>query len=272
MPPYIGIPFLVLFSYGVLYFWANRMVYYPFRYPQGLWQLQNEIGAADVWLTAGDGAKLHGWWLPAPDARVATLFLHGNAGNVTHRIDHMRSIASAGSSILVIDYRGYGRSSGRPTESGLYADADAAYQYLLDQGHLPERIIVHGESLGSAVAVNLASRKRCAGVVLEAPFSSARAVAGRVLPLLGPMLIHSFDSRSKIGRMNVPLLVMHGDRDEVIPYDLGRDLFDAANEPKSFWTLQGAGHNDLLDVAGESYRERLVQFYKAVVVSGQAPR
>ena len=112
-----------------------------------------------MWLQAADGVKLHAWWLKAPGSRVATLFLHGNAGNVTHRAGHMLAIAEAGSSVLVIDYRGYGRSEGRPDEAGLYADAEAAYQHLLAAGYTPDRIVLHGESLGTAVAVELASRR-----------------------------------------------------------------------------------------------------------------
>ncbi|MGH9658807.1 MAG: alpha/beta hydrolase [Bryobacteraceae bacterium] len=262
VPPYVGWPLLALFSYGVLYFWANRMIYYPHKHPQGLWHLQEQLRAADVWLTAGDGTKLHGWWVAVEGSRVATLFLHGNAGNVTHRVFSFQAITAAGSSVLVVDYRGYGRSEGSPSEKGLYADADAAYEYLLRQGYTPERIVIHGESLGSAVAVDLAARKACGALVLEAPFSSAAAVANTVLPLVGPLVVRSYDSKSKIGRVRAPLLVVHGDRDSVIPFRLGRELFDAAPEPKTFWRVDGADHNDLVDVAGEPYRKRLAEIYR----------
>src|SRR6185436_11545949 len=106
-----------------------------------------------------------------------------------HRIDHMRAIAAAGSALLILDYRGYGKSEGKPSESGLYADADAAYQWVIDKGYAAKQIVIHGESLGSAVAVDLASRKPCAGVVLEAPFNSAGQVAASVLPLVGPLVM-----------------------------------------------------------------------------------
>ena len=189
---------------------------------------------------------------------MVTLFLHGNAGNVTHRGAHMRAIAQAGSSVLVIDYRGYGRSQGSPSEKGLYADADAGYEYV---ARLGKRVVIHGESLGSAVAVDLASRKPCAGLVLEAPFSSARAVAARVLPLVGPLLIWSYDAKSKIRSVKAPLLVIHGDRDEVIDYSLGRDLFEAANQPKEHRRVEGGHHNDILESAGPAYVEWLSAFY-----------
>jgi hypothetical protein len=244
--------------YALLCFLASRSVYFPMR--EGMWEMRDAIGATDVWLTAADGVRLHAWWLESPGARFVTLFLHGNAGNISHRADRMREIAAAGSSVLMLDYRGYGKSEGRPTENGLYADASAAWNYLARQGH--QRIVIHGESIGTAIAVELASRQRCAGMVLEAPFLSAGAVAGRVLPLLGPVLIWGFDSKSRLGRVRAPLLVIHGDRDDVIAFDLGRALYEAASGRKEFWKVEGAGHNDLMDVAGARYRERLTAFYR----------
>jgi hypothetical protein len=264
VPKLIGWPLLGAFSYGVMYFFVQRSIYFPFQYPQGFWQVQGQLGAGDVWLRTSDGVRLHGWWLAPPEARVVTLFLHGNAGNVTHRAGHIQEITAAGSALLVLDYRGYGRSEGRPTEKGLYADAEAAYQHLLAAGYRPEQIVLHGESLGSAVAVELAARRPCGGVVLEAPFTSAREVAGRVLPVLGPLLIWSYNSKEKIGRIRAPLLVMHGERDEVVPFDLGRALFQAAREPKAFWAVPGAGHNDLVPSAGAAYRQRLRAFYQGL--------
>ncbi|MBI3696360.1 MAG: alpha/beta hydrolase [Acidobacteria bacterium] len=261
VPKFVGWPLLAAWTYGVLSFLANRAAYYPLKFPQGFWKIQQHLGAQDLWLRAADGVRLHAWWIPAPEARVATLYLHGNGGNLTFRADAMQAIPSAGSSLLMLDYRGYGRSQGSPSEKGLYADAEAGYQHLLAAGYAPERIVVYGESLGTAVAVDLAARHKVAGVVLQAPFTSARDVAWRVLPLLGPMLVWGFDSKRKIPGIGVPLLILHGDRDEVIAFDLGRALFAAAREPKWFWTVRGAGHNDLIEVAGAEYAQRLREFY-----------
>ena len=234
------------------------------QYPQGYWELGPAAGAKDVSIQASDGVRLHGWWLPRPGAQLATLHLHGNAGNVTHRLEHAREIQQAGSSILLLDYRGYGRSEGRPTERGLYRDAEAAYDFLLAKGIRPKNLVIHGESLGSAVAVDLAIRKECAGLVLEAPFTSAQDVAARAMPYGGRWLIWGFNAKSKIGKLRVPLLLIHGDQDEVIDYSLGRALFEAAPEPKTFWSIPGAGHNNLLDAAGTRYRVRLAEFYKSL--------
>ena len=235
-------------------------MYYPTRYPNGLWELRTQVGAMDAQVNA----RIHGWFIRRPESRLATLFLHGNAGNITYREAHFREIPAAGSSLLMIDYRGYGKSAGRPTESGLYADADAGYDWLLQAGYRPEEIILHGESLGSAVAVDLASRRRCGGMILEAPFTSARDVAASVLPVLGPALVWGFDSRSKIGAAKTPVLFIQGDRDEVIPLRLGQALFAAAREPKSLWIVPRAGHNDLVEIAGPEYRRRLASFYQGL--------
>jgi fermentation-respiration switch protein FrsA (DUF1100 family) len=261
VPWYILWPVVACAIYAALCLFAARSVYYPTRYPDGRWDVQSQLGAVDVWLTTRDGVRIHGWFVRSPESTRVTLFFHGNAGNTTYREPHFREIRAAGSSILMIDYRGYGRSSGRPSENGLYADASAAYDWARQEGYTPDRIIAHGESLGTAVAVDLASKRKCGGLVLEAPFTSAKDVAATVLPVLGPVLIWGFDSQSKIARVNAPVLVVQGDRDEVIPPRLGQALFKAAREPKSFWVVTGAGHNDLVEAAGPEYRNGLASFY-----------
>jgi pimeloyl-ACP methyl ester carboxylesterase len=255
---------LVLVAAGIwaaLAWLAHRSAFFPMRYPQGWWQVQGEVGAEDVWITARDGVRLHCWWVGDKNASVATLFLHGNAGNVTHRGAALRQIAAAGSAVLLVDYRGYGKSEGSPSEAGLYRDAEAGYEWLLATGFAEDRIVIHGESLGTVVAVELASRKHCRGVVLEAPFSSARDVAGKVLPGVGPLLVWGFHSMGRIKELRAPLLVIHGDADEVIDIELGRRLFQAAREPKQMWVLRGGGHNNIVEAAGPEYARRLRDFY-----------
>ena len=250
----------VLCAYVLLRWMAGRAVYYPMRYPHGDWSARERTGAFDVWLTTSDGVKLNAWWLESPGARLTTIYLHGNAGNITHREDIARIITRAGSSVLLVDYRGYGRSEGSPGETGLYRDADAAYDWLAARTPA-NRVVIHGESLGTAVAVDLASRRECAGLVLASPFTSARAVASRVLPFLGATLISGYDSRAKITHVTAPVFILHGDRDEVIDFVLGRELFEAAREPKWFWEVTGAGHNDLIAAAGQEYEQHLRDFY-----------
>jgi fermentation-respiration switch protein FrsA (DUF1100 family) len=241
-------------------------VYFPAQYPEGYWNVQAQFGATDVWLDLPGHVRIHGWYVACPGSRRVTLFLHGNAGNITHRDQRFHEIVAAGSSVLMIDYRGYGKSTGRPSEKGLYADAQAAYDYLLKTSR-PQDIVVHGESLGTAVAVDLASRHQCGGVVLEAAFTAASDVAGTVLPVIGPLLIRSFDSRQKIRRVQAPILFIHGNADHTIPMQLGRALFDAAPGPKSFWAIPGADHNDIVESAGPEYRKHLRSFYESLTLS-----
>jgi fermentation-respiration switch protein FrsA (DUF1100 family) len=237
--------------------WAWRVVY------QGSASVPDPavasaLGVQDVWLRAEDGTKIHGWWVRSEGSRLATLFLHGNAGNIGYRGNHIHEIVAAGSDLLIIDYRGFGRSQGRPSESGLAMDADAGYPYVAAQG---KPVVIHGESIGSAVAVDLATRRHAAGLILEAPFTSLKAEASHVLRAIGPLLVWGYDSKTRIARVHAPLLVIHGDHDGVVPYPLGRELYEAAPEPKSFWTVKGAGHNDIVETAGGEYRERLRRFY-----------
>ena len=255
---------IALVGYGVLAFAAARSIYYPMAFPAGQWGVQAALGAEDVWLHASDGTRLHAWWIARAGTKWTTLHLHGNAGNISHRDLSAETITRAGSSVLLLDYRGYGKSEGRPSEAGLYRDAAAAYEWLRAKDYTPAQIIVHGESLGTAVAAELASRQPCAGVVLEAPFPSAKAVAHRVLPFLGPLLISGFDTKSRMDRIRAPVFVIHGDADEVIAYSLGKQVFDAARGPKRLWTIEGANHNNLHVLGREQFAGRLKDFYDSL--------
>jgi fermentation-respiration switch protein FrsA (DUF1100 family) len=243
---------------------VDRFVYFPMRYPDGDWNSQRRAGGEDLWLTSNDGVHLNAWFFPLRDAKFVTLFLHGNAGNVTHRVDHAQALKQAGSAVVVPDYRGYGKSEGRPTESGLYQDADAAYEELTRRGYASDQIILHGESLGTAVATELASRRRCAALILESPLASLSRMAGQVVPVLGPVLARGFNTERTVGKIHFPLLVIHGDADEIVPFSQGWAVFERANEPKTFWSVAGARHNDLLYVAGAEYVPRLRAFYASL--------
>jgi uncharacterized protein len=261
----------VLFTLGallVVYFvfskLAAQLIYYPMKYPAGDWSVGSALGAEERWLTTSDGVRIHTWWIAVPESKLATIFLHGNAGNITHRSRHAEHITRAGSSLLLVDYRGYGRSEGSPSEAGLYRDANAAYDSLIAGGYEPSQIILHGESLGTAVAIELAVRRGCGGVILESPLRSAGRIAGAILPFVGPMLVSGFDTESRIAQLRAPLLIIHGNRDEVVPFSHGQALFTAAPEPKWFWEIQGGNHNDLLFTGAKEYRQRLQDFYSKV--------
>lgn len=220
------------------------------------------IRAEDVLPMAEDGVQLHAFYLEAGGADRALLFLHGNAGNASHRLPNADALRRLGISVLLLDYRGYGRSEGRPGEAGLYADARAGLAYLVEKrGFAEDRIVVFGRSLGGAVAVDLAVDRPLAGLILESTFSSLADVgAWHFTPLAAPLVRGRYDSSVKIVRVRAPLLFFHGDRDEIVPYELGRRLFESAPEPKSFETLVGAGHNDTLLVGGAAYFARIRGF------------
>jgi len=241
---------------------VESMIFHPVR---GVAITPEQLGieAEEVFIETEDGVKIHGFYLPAPGAKRALLFLHGNAGNASHRLPNAAELVRLECSVLVLDYRGYGLSEGSATEAGVYADARAGLDHLIEQRGFPEnRIIVFGRSLGGAVAADLAQERKLAGVILESTFSSIADVVsnGPAGALLRALAGRRFESASKIGKIRAPLLYFHGDRDEVIRYELGQQLFDVAPEPKAFETIHGAGHNDLTQVGGRPYFERIRKF------------
>jgi fermentation-respiration switch protein FrsA (DUF1100 family) len=257
---------------GLLLLFEKSFVYFPMRghdaTPSGL-GLPHE----DVRLTAEDGVRIHGWYLPVRDARWVTLVSHGNAGNISHRLD--RALLLQGrlrSSVFLYDYRGYGASEGSPDEAGTYRDARAAYRYLVEEKRVkPAELVLFGESLGSAVALELALARPAAALVLEAPFTSVPDVARTtIFAPLAPFVRTRYDSLARIPRLRMPLLVTQGDRDEVIPPAHGRRLFDAAPEPKRYYAIPGAGHNDTYFVGGDAYWRALSDFLDFVAAGRRA--
>jgi hypothetical protein len=208
----------------------------------------------DIWINTSDNLKINAWFIPYNDAKYCLLFLHGNAGNIGNRLDKIQLLRQAKINILIIDYRGYGRSEGQPFEKGLYLDAQAAYNYLVNRRKIkPEQIILYGESLGTAVVVNLASETKVGAVILEGAFSKGRDMAKRSYPFLPtPLFSNKFDSLAKIKKINAPKLFMHSQEDEIVPFDLAQKLYDAANEPKQLVALIG-GHNSAFLDSQEIY-------------------
>ncbi len=233
----------------------EKLIYFPYRAHE---MTPADLGLAfeEVTLQTGDGVRLHGWFLPVRDARRTVLVCHGNAGNISHRLDRVLLLqAKLGLSVFLFDYRGYGKSEGSPNEEGTYSDGRAAYQYLADRGLAPDQIVLFGESLGAAIAVQLALERPAAALVLEAPFSSIRDMAAAAYPFLplGRLVRTRYDNLAKIPSIEVPLLILHGTRDRIVPFAQGESLFRAAPEPKRFWAIAGADHNDTFLAGGEDY-------------------
>lgn len=216
----------------------------------------------DLTLTASDGVAINAWHLPGKAGAPTLLFLHGNGGNLSHRVEKLKLLTRSGAEVLIIDYRGYGKSSGVPTEKGTYRDAEAAYLYLTkDLSRQPRSIFLYGESLGAAIAVDLARRRPVAGVILESPFTSILDMAAEVIAWYPARWLSTFryDSAAKIAEVNAPLLILHSPFDATVPYRMGRRLFELAREPKVFFDLKG-GHNDGYEMSGEAYLKAVESF------------
>lgn len=243
-------------------------VYHPHPWIERDWARTSGLPLEDVWFQSQDGTKLFGWYVEAGPSAPVLLWCHGNAGNIIHRLDNLAELYRLGLSVFIFDYRGYGRSAGKPTEDGLYQDALAAYGHLVNtRGVRPERLILFGRSLGASVAGTVASQRLAAGLILESPFPSIAAMARTHylgLPLHW-LLSGRFPLDERLSRVALPVLVIHGDRDDIVPIALGREVFAAAREPKSLYVIEGANHNDTYQIGGRAYFQRLKQFIHDIV-------
>jgi fermentation-respiration switch protein FrsA (DUF1100 family) len=248
------------------------VTFHPERAPWGGgWRVPR--GGEDVWFETADGSRLHGWFVssPARPPAATVVYFHGNGGNISY-VDWVgEQLAARGFDVLLFDYRGYGRSEGALSdERGVYEDADAAYDFAVrGRGARPERVVLYGQSLGTAAAVDVAARKPCGALVLESGLSSAGDMARTILPWLPRFVArltrNKFDSVGKLARVGCPVLVAHGDRDEVIPVEQARALHAAAPEPKRLHVVSGAGHNNLTAVGGAKYMDAVADFINEAV-------
>lgn len=253
---------LVAITFVLLYFRyiERRTIYFPMKEIE---ITPDAVGLTyeDIYFVTQDGLKLNGWFLLAQDSRFTIILCHGNAGNISHRIEKLQILHNLGLSIFIFDYRGYGKSQGRPSERGLYRDGEAAYNYLVSTHKIePQNIILYGESLGGAVAIDLASKKDVKALITEGVFSSTRDVARAVYPFLPPFLVSSsFESARKIRNIRAPKLIIHSLNDEIIPFRLSEKLFESAPQPKKFLKLMG-GHNTAFLDSEELYRLGIEEF------------
>jgi uncharacterized protein len=253
-----GVAAYLLFV-AFLYLTQDRMFFFP---TSTLVTAPDRHGLAyeDVWLTTEDGVQLHGWFVPAPQARATLLFFHGNGGNVSHRIDSLKIFHELDLSVFILSYRGYGRSGGRPGETGTRLDATAAWRYLREERGIPaSRVVVFGRSLGAAVAAELAVRETPAAVILESPFTSAADLGAEVYPWLPVrrLIRHEYEVLGRVSGIDAPILVVHSRDDEIVPFEHGRRIGDAAAAP--LLELRG-GHNDAFLRSRAEYLRGLREF------------
>lgn len=219
------------------------------------------LRAETLEITSTDGVRLAGWWIRGAGA-TALLYFHGNGGNISHRLERTKMLLdSLGLDVFLVDYRGYGRSSGSPGEAGLQADGEAIYEAARARGFSPERIVLFGESLGGAVAIETALRKSARAIILEAPFLSVPKMAKTIYPFLPSFLVRTkFDNEAKIGRVGIPKLIVAAEKDDVVPPEHARRLFELAREPKKFYVIRGAVHNNTYILGGKEYLEEWRRF------------
>lgn len=236
-------------------------------YPYEAWVATPEDGGVpyeDLMLTAEDGTAISAWYVPARDPRAPVmLFCHGNAGNISHRVHNLVLLNRIGISVLIFDYPGFGRSGGTPQEAGVYASARSAYRHLVeDRGVPPERIVLFGRSLGAAVAVELAAAGHGRALIMESGFTDLYEMGRRLYPVL-PLptrLRRKYPSIERLPEVRMPLLIIHGEEDRLVPVAMARRLFEAARRPKDLYLIPGAGHDDTVTVGGGEYCSRLRTF------------
>lgn len=269
-PPRLMLSFFLVLATGylllviVVYVYQPHLLFLPDLPGRTIEQTPKAISLAyeDVNLQTDDGITLHGWWISHPNSKGTILFFHGNAGNISHRLQTLRLFHELGYRVLIIDYRGYGQSRGTPSEKGLYADAEATWHYLAEHHGLePGQIIIAGRSLGAAVALYLAVQHPPRALIMESSFTSVPDMAAIHYPWLPVRWLsrYQFDNRERITRLRSPLLIVHGEQDEIAPYNQGLELYELASSPKQLLSLQGS-HNTAQLYDYRTYREGLKQF------------
>ncbi len=248
-----------------LFLFQSRLIYYPNFPSRAVTITPDRVGLAyeSLEIVTEDGVRLHGWFIPADrQARGVLLFFHGNAGNISHRLDSLEIFFALGLDVLVFDYRGYGRSEGKVSEQGTYLDADAAWRYLTERRRVPaDRVVLFGRSLGAAVAAHLATKHTPRALIMESSFTSAPDLASqyyRIFPVRW-LARFQYGAKAYLSSVRCPVLIVHSRDDEIIPFQHGQALFAAANEPKAFLELRG-GHNEGFLVSGQTYIDGLDQF------------
>jgi fermentation-respiration switch protein FrsA (DUF1100 family) len=245
----------------VLYM-ERKSTFYPARNLNFLPE-QYGLKPKEISFTTNDGEKLWGWYFMHPQPEYTILFFHGNAENISHRLDFAQRILSKNFNLLLVDYRGYGKSSGSPSEKGIYRDAQASYAFLRDSLEVPpQKVVIWGISIGAAAALDLASKVKARAVILEGCFTSAKDMSRLLLPPFPWhwFMSYKFDNTNKISAIDVPVLFIHGNQDEIVPFQMGQVLYESANQPKEFYTVKGAGHNDTYEIGGEEYFETVKEF------------
>src|SRR5579859_1430259 len=276
-----GLAFLYLGLCSFLWFDQTHFIFFPSG-AEYLTPAPFHVPFQDVWIpvpfspqenaaSPGNSSqeKLHGWWLPNPSSKRVLLYLHGNGGNIASNLEHAVRLRNFGASVLIIDYRGYGRSTRRfPSEARVYEDSEAAWQYLVREQKIePRQIIIYGHSLGAAIAIDLASHHpEAGGLISESAFTSMEDTA-KAEPTYSYFPIHllvheKFASLSKVPSIKIPILFIHGSSDDLVSFHMSERLYAAAPGAKQLVLIEGAGHEDCAIVGGGTYKSAVESFLK----------
>lgn len=252
---------------ALVYFYQPKLLFLPNIGGRRLIATPTDIGLdyEEVWLKTDDGVRIHGWFVPGGGSGHALLFFHGNAGNISHRLESLRLFQELGLDVLMVDYRGYGQSEGRPSERGTRRDALAAWEYLTgERGYEPGEIVLFGRSLGASVAAQLARERRPAALVLESTFTSVPDMGSEIYPWLPVRLLSTlnYDTRAVVAEFDFPVMVVHSPEDDIIPYHHGRRIFAAAPGPKRFLEIRGPHNGGYLQD-----RERYLEGWRSFLAS-----
>ncbi|MBW2610211.1 MAG: alpha/beta hydrolase [Deltaproteobacteria bacterium] len=258
----------------VLFLMASCYIFYPkienffVFFPESFLELTPKdlhLSYKDVYLNTEDGKRLHGWFFPLKKEYPVILFCHGNAGNISHRLDNVKMLLEQKLQVFIFDYRGFGKSTGSPSEKGLYLDGLAAYDYLVVKENIPSgNIIPFGRSLGAAVAIDIALKRDIRSIIIESGFTSIKGMAKTMFlyNLFSYIVPPNYNNLQKIADIKVPKLIIHSEDDEIVPFSMGKRLFEAAKDPKYFFRIKGAGHNDTYIVGGVEYLRSFALFSK----------
>lgn len=246
----------------ILFLLQRRIIYYPMTLEKEYEFPPYVPGMSEIYITCEDGALIHGLWAEGKPGKACILIFHGNAGNITHRETLLQGFSSMGYSVLLIDYHGYGKSEGAPSEQNLYMDGRASVEWLEKKKNIaPEQTVIFAKSLGSGVGVEIALLHPVKGLILESPFSSTSSVARSHFPYslfpTGLLIRDRYDNMKKIGNISCPLLIIHGDEDTIISQNESSRLFKKAEEPKTLYIVEGAGHNNVQFVKPVEYWKKL---------------
>jgi fermentation-respiration switch protein FrsA (DUF1100 family) len=246
---------------GFVYIWQKNLIYYPSR---DIYRNPGDINLEfdDLRLETKDGKHISAWYIPAEKSRGVLLFCHGNAGNIADRLESILIFHELRLDVLLFDYRGYGTSEGSPNEKGTYLDAEAAWEYLVNEKNIPpEKIVLFGESLGSAIAAHVALKHKVGGLIVESGFTSIPDMGRLSFPYLPVSLLSRFrySTIDIIDKIKAPKLFIHSSQDEIVPYEYGVTLYEKAREPKEFIQIKGS-HNEGFFVSEKIFREGIGKF------------